>query len=948
MLRRMKKISAALLIVMMLVTVFGNTAASAEDAAPAQDTNPYVFVHDAATPYWHRSPHRINNGTTPAMYQLVSGNLSLPVYCCDIETSIKPGTAYKRINLEDAGYYTADSAAHIRFILANGFWAGRDNLSSLEASAGVTGLTAAEALTATQAAIWANANVQSISDVYWGTSAVSTSGIRDTSAVNPAESASEESDARITAVYNYLCQGTMQNTSTVAGFTGQQVVLTIASSLDTYDVTIKFGLKGTFYDAGSLKLNAELKNGAGTVASAEYDLLGAGALTADGDGLYSVTFKDIAAQDLAGADISLKINGSQYVQDGIYFYEPQGGRSTAQCFVGYGAGETPIYAESSTAVEVGQQSLSLQKVDGSILAEGEAVPMEGVEFDLYVQIGDNPAVKYPGLETARTDSSGNLSWSGLVEAANVTYYYKENVPAGYHTVDAAGNKVNAMGLLDSTVPVLVQNCHDLGNLSITKQTPNLPADSVNAERSYSFKLTLDYNRAQLLQNSHEWPTVEVLEQEYADLDEVVLEKESTGIMSAVISLKAGETISLEGIPAGAVYTITELDADGKAMEDGKLYGFDGELMKADSAVKSGNIPAADGASVRIVYNNYVYGKAQWDLNDVIEAQKNLDGKPSAQAFKFTLTDVTDPAVRRTVETVTNGTEGDTLGLIDFAPIVYTEAGTYIYEIHEELTSGYICDDKVYTVEVTVERNDNTKNLEVKETKVTLPGEPPAAEPPAAEPPAVAEPAVNPTPPAQIVLPEPVVQSEIVFENETIYYDYDYDYTSLAVRKVWKLDDGGTAADAVTVNLLKNGKVEESVILSAANGWSKAWYTLDDDYKWSVEEASVPEGFTSSISKSGLTWTIINDDITREEPEKEEPKQEDPKKEEPGDGGSSEGGNGGNEGPGGSGEELVELEEGDVPLADVPKTGNSMIPEIICIVSGLILTAVLLTGKKRTN
>jgi len=131
MLRRMKKSSALLMVMMMVITVFGTAAASADVAVQAADTNPYIFVHDSDTPYWHRSPHRINSGTTPAVYHLVSGGTSLAAYCCDIETSISPGIAYKRINLEDADYYSADAAQHIRFILANGFWAGRDNLAAL-------------------------------------------------------------------------------------------------------------------------------------------------------------------------------------------------------------------------------------------------------------------------------------------------------------------------------------------------------------------------------------------------------------------------------------------------------------------------------------------------------------------------------------------------------------------------------------------------------------------------------------------------------------------------------------------------------------------------------------------------------------------------------------------------------------------------------------------------
>jgi len=950
MLRRMKKSSALLMVMMMVITVFGTAAASADVAVQAADTNPYIFVHDSDTPYWHRSPHRINSGTTPAVYHLVSGGTSLAAYCCDIETSISPGIAYKRINLEDADYYSADAAQHIRFILANGFWAGRDNLAALASAAGVSGLTAAEALTATQAAIWSYANVQSISDAYWGTSSVSTSGIMDTSTVNPSEGAANETEARVLAVYNYLRSGTLANTSTVAGFTGEQVVLTILNDLNSYDVTVKFGLKGTFRDAGSLKLSASLENGSGTIAAAEYDLLGAGALTADGDGLYTITFKAVDAAVLDDAEIVLKINGTQTVANGIYFYEPEGGRKTAQCFVGYGEGETPIFAEASVDVEVGQLEVGLEKVDASVQTDGAGTPMEGVEFDLYVQIGDNPAVKYPGIETAKTGADGRITWTGLVAAANVTYSYKEVVPAGYVAE-------NGEGILTPGEPVLVQNCHDLGNLTITKNTPNMAEDSANAGRHYRFLVTLDYAAAQILQNSHEWPTVEVLEEQYSVLEaayegsckdstpaepaegetpaepaemkhpgEVALTREGNGMMSAVIELAGGESIVLTQIPAGAVYTITELDADGNSMEDGVIRDFDGDLMAADEGVQTGVIPAA-GRAADVVFNNYVYDETEIDIDGRIAVQKNLDGKPSAKAFKFTLTDVTDPANRRVVETKSNETEGEAAGKVNFAPITYREAGIYTYEVHEELTYGYICDESVYTVVVTVVQNDNTRKLEVEDMSVYLPQ--------TTEIPADPENGIE----AGTAV-EMMAQDEIVFENKTLYYDDGY--TSLSVKKVWKLDNGGTAAEAVTVNLLKNGEVHETVTLSAANSWSKAWYALDDDYSWTVEEADVPEGFTASITKSGLTWTIINDDF--DDKEKEEEKD--------GDGGGNDGGGndgGGNDGGngGGDGEELIIIEE-DVPLANVPKTGNGLTAEILCIVSGLILTAMLASGRKRKN
>ena len=83
---------------------------------------------------------------------------------------------------------------------------------------------------------------------------------------------------------------------------------------------------------------------------------------------------------------------------------------------------------------------------------------------------------------------------------------------------------------------------------------------------------------------------------------------------------------------------------------------------------------------------------------------------------------------------------------------------------------------------------------------------------------------------------------------------------IAVQKVWKLDDGGAAADSVTVTLYRDGKEYDTVNLNAQNGWRHTWYELSDRYSWTVEETVVPEGFTMTVNQQGHTFIIVNDDI----------------------------------------------------------------------------------------
>ena len=87
-----------------------------------------------------------------------------------------------------------------------------------------------------------------------------------------------------------------------------------------------------------------------------------------------------------------------------------------------------------------------------------------------------------------------------------------------------------------------------------------------------------------------------------------------------------------------------------------------------------------------------------------------------------------------------------------------------------------------------------------------------------------------------------------------------DTTSITVKKVWKLDDGGMPTDSVKVQLIRNGIVYGTVDLSASNNWGYTWTNLSTGFIWTVQEVNVPDGFTSEVLKNGTTFTITNDDI----------------------------------------------------------------------------------------
>lgn len=958
--RKYKKFGAVILIVAMIVTMFSTVSASADEGGAAEgvsSTNSAIYEHIG---YYLRSPHRYRHydssgsyldSYAPAMYALKTdsdaSDAVVAVYCCDLITSAVEGTKYVRTNLEDAlyessfddsgynAYYTREKASQIRYILKNGFHPSfsETELRELAEAAKISEenegkLTKSEALSATQCAIWSLANPKNVlGKVYTKTiipNKVNEFYSRELDSEIGAMTGGEYQDVgnRIQKVYDYLVESSKagyENKSVIAQFTDEKTVLTVkklTAESTVYDVSASFKLNGTFTDKGDLKLTASL----GKQSQTWQLLSGEGnKLTADKDGMYTITFENVPADSLEGQpEIQLVLDGSQTIETGFYFYEPidpvtgKVNRSAAQSFVGTGEGSTPIHRETTIGFQLGTKTVKVKKYDGSAQVPDGAnnPPLVGVEFALYVKYGDlTEPVPYPGLANKFTDGNGEITWENLAEDDAIKYYVKEvSTPAGYIKND----ELIEVGQTENSIPTPVENCHDLGSLTISKTAENFSDESPNKDRHYEFLVELDYSKAYLVPNDHGWTSAEALEEQYAVLKadyensceagallsdaedpenpeapaEVkhpvsvpLIKDKTTGKMTAKILLKAGESITLSGIPAGAEYTVTELNANGKPMGDNVMNEFDGELIATEFAVHKGVIPSdtikdgetVDGSAeeefVNVRFNEGVLD-LDTDVRFSIDIHKTLDGKPSTRAFSFTLTDVTNGG-NKVLPSVKNATEGDEAGNVVFAPIKFKEAGTYTFEIREVLEKGYICDDNVYTVVVKVVRDDNNYRLKIDDVKYYSQDKK-AEDIAALEKAAEDEAKETGREPAEIEMTgeEGLLEDgdSIVFSNSTITYG---NYTSVGVKKVWELNGTGTASDSVTVNLLKNGKVDKTVVLNQGNNWSYTWSLLDDSYTWTVSEADVPEGFTSTITKEGLTFTITNTYVEEEKTDEEE-------------------------------------------------------------------------------
>ena len=86
---------------------------------------------------------------------------------------------------------------------------------------------------------------------------------------------------------------------------------------------------------------------------------------------------------------------------------------------------------------------------------------------------------------------------------------------------------------------------------------------------------------------------------------------------------------------------------------------------------------------------------------------------------------------------------------------------------------------------------------------------------------------------------------------------DGDTVTRKVLKVWDDDGAGDSRpQEITVELLRNGKVYDTVKLSEKNNWRYTWLDLDADARWSVTEKTV-SGYTVSITREGITFVVTN-------------------------------------------------------------------------------------------
>lgn len=110
----------------------------------------------------------------------------------------------------------------------------------------------------------------------------------------------------------------------------------------------------------------------------------------------------------------------------------------------------------------------------------------------------------------------------------------------------------------------------------------------------------------------------------------------------------------------------------------------------------------------------------------------------------------------------------------------------------------------------------------------------------------------------IYLPTPQADGSFDYDLEAQPKAGDFiPKTEYTVKKLWKDSGSSTRPKSVTVNIYKDGVLQETVTLDKSNNWSHSWSVIGNDGIWSVSEKTVPSGYTVCVCSKDNVFTITN-------------------------------------------------------------------------------------------
>ena len=410
--------------------------------------------------YYQRSVHRIcEGGYIPAIYNIVDGGGEQHnVYCCDYEVNIlKTGDkiAYRRLTLENSGYYDEEAAKKIRAIAFNSYPVlSLEEMKTRMDKAGYTlneSVSEEQLLSGTQRAIWQYSNNGPVKEqAVYKYSLRITDGYADV--IKAPEGKYEESGGKcyneinenVQKVYNYLMSLNGKEASpggiVLNGVTAAPLS---AGTSGAVDVLLRFELKNDRHGGITLNEKDDLTLAANgkTFPSREW--------RDEGNGEYSVMLQGVTA----GENIDVTISGEQYLARDAYFYEPVSGRHAAQCFVGVAEGSTPVFARGSFRIDEKTERLAYLSVKKTSNRAGT------YKFNVYKAENDTKELINTVEITTAEANTCVASEKILLPAGTYIVEEEDAIKAGYTlivTVDGKEHTVNSEKVENPSVQVTLQ------------------------------------------------------------------------------------------------------------------------------------------------------------------------------------------------------------------------------------------------------------------------------------------------------------------------------------------------------------------------------------------------------------------------------------------------------------------------------------------------------------
>ncbi|MBS6166333.1 MAG: VWA domain-containing protein, partial [Firmicutes bacterium] len=328
----------------------------------------------------------------------------------------------------------------------------------------------------------------------------------------------------------------------------------------------------------------------------------------------------------------------------------------------------------------------------------EKQPLKGAEFTLKVDDGN-------WQKKVASDNDGKISFTDI-PSGHVYTLTETEAPEGYVAVEpidvtVSYGEVTAKEITDGTLidPVAT------GSLAISKTVT--VGDGLTPSPDTNFTFSVQFGSE--LSGTYETKTT----------SEKGAQEEKTGELTvtngqATVTLQADQTITIQGLPAGTTYTVTETELG------------DGFTQTAPEGAATGTI-SADGTKTAAFTNTYEVESASLTGSTALQVKKEIQGKAPEtsyewqenDSFTFTITAVTQgaPMPDRKEIVIDKDTTNHTAS---FGDITYTKPGTYKYEIREKNSEipGMSSDSRAYQVQVVV-KDTGTGSLNVEKIMYSL-------------------------------------------------------------------------------------------------------------------------------------------------------------------------------------------------------------------------------------